>query len=44
MLLYSHAFVSVAKIVDNIAFAYYTDKFPGAPPQSVVLLLMLLHQ
>jgi hypothetical protein len=42
-MLYAHDFISVAKIVDTIAVACFNVKFPGAPLQSVLLLLLLLH-
>jgi hypothetical protein len=38
----AHAFISVAKIVDSIAVACFYVKFPGVPPQSVLLLLLSL--
>jgi hypothetical protein len=40
-MLYAHDFISVAKIVDTIlAVACFNVKFPGAPLQSVLLLLL----
>jgi hypothetical protein len=41
-MLYAHAFISVAKFDDSIAFACLHVKFPGVPPQSVLLLLLML--
>jgi hypothetical protein len=41
-MLYAHAFISVAKFVDSIAFACLKVKFPDVPMQSVLLLLLLL--
>jgi hypothetical protein len=42
-MLYAHAFISVAKIVDSIAFACLKVQFPGAPQQPVLLPLLLSH-